>query len=73
MTGALVEAGSDIALATCKASDGLTDAMQTVCTTASGEGLRKSLALTSLWFLFSAFCFYMSSRTLKRDFVTEVA
>ena len=73
MTGALVEAGSDIALATCKASNGLTDAMQTVCTAASGEGLRKSLALTSLWFLFSAFCFYMSSRTLKRDFITETA
>jgi len=73
MTGALVDAGSDIALATCKARDGLTDAMQTICTAASGEGLRKSLALTSLWFLFAAFCFYMSSRTLKRDFIAKGA
>ena len=73
MSGALVDAGSDLTLATCKTGTDLTDAMKAVCTTASGEGLRKSLALTSLWFLFAAFCFYMSSRTLKRDFIAKGA
>lgn len=73
MTGALSDLAPEISLAACKAGEGLDATAIDICTTASGEGLRKSLTLTSLWFLFAAFCFYMSSRTLKRDFIAEVA
>lgn len=73
MSGALQSAGADMTISACKAGEGLSEASQAACALASGEGLRKSLALTSLWFVFAAFCFLMSARTLKRDFIAKVA
>ena len=73
MSGALETLGADITLTDCKTSQTLSDALKATCRTAEGEGLRRSLSVTALWFIFAAFCFYMSSRTLKRDFVTEAA
>jgi len=73
MSGALTELGSDVTIGACKAGEGLSETAKGICGTASGEGLRKSLALTSLWFVFASFCLFMSSRTLKRDFVAKAA
>ena len=73
MADALADIGGDVSLSLCKAGEGLSADAKAICTTASGEGLRRSLAVTALWFLFASFCFYMSSRTLKRDFVAKVA
>lgn len=73
MADALADIGGDVSLSLCKAGGDLGADAKAICTTASGEGLRRSLAVTALWFLFASFCFYMSSRTLKRDFVAKVA
>lgn len=73
MSGALTDLDANISLIACKTGEALSDEAKTLCGRASGEGLRKSLALTSLWFLFASFCFYMSSRTLKRDFIAKGA
>ena len=68
-------AGTDpvLSVAICKGGGTLAADIQVACQFAGGEGLRKSLALTSLWFIVAAGCFFMSARTLKRDFVAKAA
>jgi len=56
-------------IATCKTAKGLDADQLALCAEGQNIGLPKAMALTACWFLVAAFCFYMSSRTLKRDFI----
>jgi MFS family permease len=64
MAGALTSAA-------CRAKDlsAFTPAQQEVCKIAYGEGLRWSMAMTSLIFIPSAAFFLLSALTLRKDFV----
>ena len=60
--------------ALCQARDsGLNEAQQAVCSVANSEGLKQAMAVTVCWFILAAGCFFMSARTLKRDFVAKLA
>lgn len=63
----------DLTRAICRSADGLSATQLDQCATARSTGLKQAISVTTLWFLVAAFCFYMSSRTLKRDFVAKVA
>jgi MFS family permease len=59
--------------ALCLARDSvLSDPQAAVCEQANSTGLKQAMAVTVCWFLVAAFCFFMSARTLKRDFVAEL-
>ena len=45
--------------------------LQVICRTAYGEGLRSAMMTTTLLMFPAAFCFWLSSRTLKRDMVAQ--
>ena len=75
MTANLAGSGfaSELSPVLCQARDSaLNEAQLAICANASAEGLRWSMAVTACGFFFAAFCFIMSSRTLKRDFVAEL-
>ena len=56
--------------AMCMAKDsGITDAQRTVCEQANSTGLKQAMSVTVCWFILAAGCFFMSARTLERDFV----
>lgn len=59
--------------ALCQARDsGLNEMQQAVCTAANSEGLKYAMSTTVCWFILAAGCFFMSARTLKRDFVAKL-
>jgi MFS family permease len=59
--------------ALCMAKDSvLSDAQAVVCEQANSTGLKQAMGVTVCWFLVAAFCFLMSARTLKRDFVAQL-
>lgn len=60
--------------ALCKAADPSmgSDALA-ACKVASSQGLKFAISLTVCWFLIAAGCFFMSARTLRRDFVATEA
>jgi len=62
----------DLSREICSAG-GLTSEQSGLCANARSTGLKQAVSVTTLWFLVAAFCFYMSSRTLKQDFVAKVA
>ena len=64
--------GAGLTPAICKAGEGLSEAQAVLCKTANSTGLKWGISATCLWFIFAAFCFFMSSRTLKEDFVAEL-
>ena len=57
----------------CRARDlsGLTQAQQDVCRIAYGEGLRLSMAATTLIFAPAALCFLLAARTYRKDLVAR--
>ena len=58
----------------CLAKDtGITDAQRTVCEQANSTGLKQAMSVTVCWFILAAGCFFMSARTLERDFVAKLA
>lgn len=59
--------------ATCNAGENLSTKIATACAEAKANGLTKALATSVLWFLVAAFCYFMSARTLKRDYVADIA
>lgn len=60
--------------ATCLANAVDLDAAQrSICDLANSTGLKQSISLTVCWFILAAGCFFMSARTLKRDFVAKLA
>jgi MFS family permease len=60
--------------AMCLAKDsGITEAQRSVCEQANSTGLKQAMSVTVCWFVLAAGCFFMSARTLKRDFVAELA
>ena len=64
----------ELTTAVCSAKDsGLAEAQRVVCDAASSTGLKNAVSVTVLWFLVAAGCFFMSARTLKRDFVAPLA
>lgn len=63
---------ADLSRSICAATDSLTEAQATACSGARSEGLKMSISVTTLWFAIAAFCFLMSARTLKRDFVAKL-
>lgn len=62
-----------ISLAACNAGEGLSDAAKSACATAKSTGLKKAISVTTLWFIVAAFCSFMSARTLRRDYVADIA
>lgn len=65
--------GGELTKAICQTqADTLTEAQIGVCTEAGRTGLKYSISLTVCWFLIASFCFFMSARTLQRDFVAEL-
>ena len=52
---------------------GLGEAQRIVCDQANSTGLKNAVSVTVLWFILAAGCFFMSARTLKRDFVAPLA
>ncbi|MEM9739240.1 MAG: MFS transporter [Pseudomonadota bacterium] len=63
--------GIDAAI--CSAREGLEQAQAAACAQARSTGLKLSMAVTTLWFIVAAFCFLMSARTLRRDYVADIA
>lgn len=61
-----------LSVAICTAGEGLSDAQIQTCAVAKSSGLKQSISVTTLWFIVAAFCFYMSSRYLKKDMVAKV-
>lgn len=60
--------------AICLANDlGLSEAQRTVCEQANSTGLKQAISVTVCWLIVAAGCFLMSARTLKRDFVAQLA
>ncbi|MDZ4739818.1 MAG: MFS transporter [Alphaproteobacteria bacterium] len=47
------------------------EAQRAICTAAYGEGLRQSMAVTALFFIPAAACFWLSSRTYSKDLVAR--
>lgn len=64
--------GSDLSVGLCAAGEGLSEIQASACAAAKSSGLKQSISVTTLWFLVAAFCFFMSSRYLKRDLVATV-
>ena len=65
---------SELTPTVCSAKDsGLGEAQRLACDQASSAGLKNAVSVTVLWFVFAAGCFFMSARTLKRDFVAPLA
>jgi len=62
----------DLTRTACSAGEGLSATQLEQCASARSTGLKQAISVTTLWFLIAAFCFYMSSRTLERDFVAKV-
>ena len=58
---------------TCNSGGELADAIQTACSDAKASGLTKALATSTLWFFVAAFCYFMAARTLRRDYVADIA
>ena len=59
--------------ALCSARDTtLNEAQQAVCSAASSEGLKQAVSVTVGWLVVAAGCFFMSARTLKKDFVIDL-
>jgi hypothetical protein len=52
---------------------GVSEAQRIVCDQANSTGLKNAVSVTVLWFIVAAGCFFMSARTLKRDFVAPLA
>ncbi|MFT5012135.1 MAG: MFS family permease [Patiriisocius sp.] len=52
---------------------GVSEAQRIVCDEANSSGLKNAVSVTVLWFIVAAGCFFMSARTLKRDFVAPLA
>lgn len=50
----------------------LPQAQVAVCEAANSTGLKQAMALTVCWFILAAACFFISARTLKRDFVAKL-
>ncbi len=50
----------------------LSEAQGILCNQANSTGLKYAVSVTVLWFVFAAGCFFMSARTLKRDFVAQL-
>ncbi|MEP4484523.1 MAG: MFS transporter [Halioglobus sp.] len=66
---ALGDVTGQLTPALCQARDsGLSEAQQAVCSAANSEGLKQAMSVTVCWFILAAGCFFMSARTLKRDF-----
>ena len=66
--------GSELTSAMCRAKDvELGEIKRTVCDEAISTGLKQAISLTVCWLFVAAGCFLMSSRTLKRDFVAQLA
>jgi MFS family permease len=59
--------------AICRARDlsALSDAQREVCATANGEGLRLSMAATTLFFIPAAALFFLAGRTYQKDLVAR--
>jgi len=55
------------------AQSGLSEIQQGICDKASSTGLKNAVSVTVMWFIVAAGCFFMSARTLKRDFVAPLA
>lgn len=51
---------------------GISEVQRTVCDQANSTGLKYAVSVTVLWFIVAAGCFFMSARTLKRDFVAQL-
>lgn len=67
------EFGGSLTPALCNATEvALTPAESDVCAIANSTGLKQAMAVTVCWFILAAFCFFMSARTLKEDFVVEL-
>ena len=65
--------GGELSKAICQTTaETLTPEQISVCTEAGKTGLKYSISLTVCWFFVAAFCFFMSARTLQRDFVAEL-
>lgn len=70
---ALTEAGQQLSPELCKSAlSTLSDLEVQTCQSANTDGLKWSMSVTACWFLAAAGCFFMSARTLKRDFVAEL-
>ena len=54
-------------------ASGISEAQRIVCDEANSSGLKNAVSVTVLWFIVAAGCFFMSARTLKRDFVAPLA
>ncbi len=72
-TNAQFSGFENLTRAACTAGEGLSASQLDQCALARSTGLKQAISVTTLWFLIAAFCFYMSSRTLERDFVAKVA
>ncbi len=72
MNLAAQEHGAGLTVAACRARDSFTEDQVSACVYATSQGLKQSISLTVCWFLIAAFAFFMSARTLKRDFVANI-
>ncbi|MEH6570945.1 MAG: MFS transporter [Halioglobus sp.] len=52
---------------------GISEVQRIVCDQANSTGLKYAVSVTVLWLIVAAGCFLMSARTLKRDFVAQLA
>jgi len=60
--------------ALCIATDSaISEIQREVCEQANSTGLKHAVSLTVCWFIVAAGCFLISARTLKRDFVAQLA
>lgn len=66
------EFGQGLTVSSCRAREGFTDNQIAACTYGTSQGLKQSISLTVCWFFVAAFAFFMSARTLKRDFVANI-
>lgn len=62
-----------LTLSICNSGDQLADNVAAACAEARSSGLKQSISVTTLWFIVAAFCFFMSARTLRRDYVADIA
>lgn len=66
--------GGELTSAICRAKDTeLSEAQRAVCEQANSTGLKQAISVTVCWLVVAAGCFLMSARTLKRDFVAQLA
>ncbi len=65
--------GGQLTPANCMAkSSDLIAAQRATCDLANSTGLKYAMSLTVCFFILGAACFFMSARTLKRDFVAQL-